>query len=108
MPVDLNGLSLEELKKLKKDVEKAIANFEERARLQALAEAEEVARARGFSLSDLAEVQKSKGKGKTVPPKYANPNDPTQMWSGRGRRPKWVNEALEAGKSLEDLKIASG
>lgn len=107
MPFDLNELSLDELKKLRKDVEKAISNFEERARLQALAEAEEVARSRGFSLSELAEVRKSKGKGKmALPGKYANPADPNQTWSGRGRRPKWVVEALAAGKDLEDLKIA--
>lgn len=25
-------------------------------------------------------------------------------WSGRGRRPRWVTEALAAGKSLDDLR----
>jgi DNA-binding protein H-NS len=40
-----------------------------------------------------------------VLPKYCNPLDPSQKWSGRGKRPKWVIAALEAGKSLDDLKI---
>lgn len=26
-----------------------------------------------------------------------------QTWSGRGRKPRWVVEALAAGKTLEDL-----
>ena len=37
-------------------------------------------------------------------PKYSNPDDPSQTWSGRGRRPRWVTQALEAGRSLDDLR----
>ncbi len=40
-----------------------------------------------------------------VPPKYRNPNDPTQTWTGRGRQPKWVSELLNQGYTLEQLKI---
>jgi len=40
-----------------------------------------------------------------VPPKYRNPENPTETWAGRGRRPKWVEAALASGKSLDDLKI---
>ncbi|WP_425415751.1 H-NS family nucleoid-associated regulatory protein [Paracoccus chinensis] len=29
--------------------------------------------------------------------------NPEQTWSGRGRRPQWINEALEAGRTLDDL-----
>ena len=35
--------------------------------------------------------------------KYAHPENPSQTWSGRGRRPRWVTEQIESGKSLEDL-----
>jgi DNA-binding protein H-NS len=38
-------------------------------------------------------------------PKYGNPLAPSQKWSGRGKRPKWVIEALAAGQRLDDLKI---
>lgn len=40
-----------------------------------------------------------------VLPKYRNPLAPSQQWSGRGKRPKWVIAALEAGQGLDDLKI---
>ena len=40
-----------------------------------------------------------------VLPKYCNPLDPSQKWSGRGKRPRWVVAALEAGHRLDDLKI---
>ena len=37
--------------------------------------------------------------------KYANPANPEQTWTGRGRKPNWVIEALDNGKSIEDLAI---
>jgi DNA-binding protein H-NS len=35
--------------------------------------------------------------------KYMNPENPKQTWTGRGKRPKWLNEALDSGKTLDDL-----
>jgi DNA-binding protein H-NS len=43
-----------------------------------------------------------------VVPKFANPDDPTQVWSGRGKRPQWVTEKLASGLTLEDLSIGRG
>ncbi len=43
-----------------------------------------------------------------VVPKYANPNDPSQVWSGRGKQPQWVKEKLASGLALEDLSIGRG
>ncbi len=101
--LDLNSLSLDELKKLQKDVNKAIETFEDRARKKALAEADAVVRQHGFTIDQL--LGKSSRSGRVVAPKYANPADPSQTWTGRGRKPRWVVEALEAGKTLDDLAI---
>jgi hypothetical protein len=38
--------------------------------------------------------------------KYQHPDDSAKQWSGRGRQPGWVKDWLDAGKSLEDAKIA--
>src|SRR3954467_6140397 len=40
-----------------------------------------------------------------VSPKYHNPDNPEETWAGRGRKPKWVEERLESGSSLDDLLI---
>lgn len=102
--MNLNSLSLAELKKLQKDVAQAIAGFEERQRREALAELEAIAKEKGFSLAELtAEIGKKKRK--PAAPKYANPADPEQTWTGRGRRPRWVEAALASGKSLDDIAI---
>lgn len=39
-------------------------------------------------------------------PKYRNPLDSTQTWTGKGPKPQWVKNLLNSGgKTLEDLKI---
>ena len=40
-----------------------------------------------------------------VLPKYRNPSNPAETWSGRGRRPAWVVAELNSGKKLDDLAI---
>lgn len=102
--IDLNALSLAELKQLEKNVAKAIASFEDRRKAEARAAAEAVAKEHGFSLSELAEMTPAQ-KRATVAPKYRHPENPEISWSGRGRKPGWIVEALEAGKSLEDFAI---
>lgn len=48
----------------------------------------------------------SKASKQAVVPKYRNPENPTQTWSGRGKRPLWFNEALKKrGVSAENLLI---
>ena len=38
-------------------------------------------------------------------PKYRNPQNSAETWSGRGKRPRWVEVALARGASLESLVI---
>jgi DNA-binding protein H-NS len=40
-----------------------------------------------------------------VVPKFANPDAPEEVWSGRGRMPRWVTEKLSSGVALADLSI---
>lgn len=102
---DLDAMSLDELKSLQKDVAKAIEGYEKRQRAIAMAEAEKAARQHGFSLAELTAMKAGGAKQKN-PPKYVHPENPEMTWTGRGRKPKWINEALEKGKSLDDFLIA--
>jgi len=102
--IDVSTLSLDELKKLQKDVAKAIDSFEDRARKKALAEADAVVRQHGFTIDQLF-GKAPKATRAAVAPKYANPSDPSQTWTGRGRKPRWIIAELESGKTLEDMSI---
>ena len=41
-----------------------------------------------------------------VPPKYRNPEWPSETWSGRGKQPRWVGAHLRSGKKVDDLLIS--
>ncbi len=101
--MDLNSLSLKELKDLQAQVTKAIASYEDRKKREALAELEEKAREMGFSLAELTGVAPVGRKRAPAAAKYANPANQSDTWSGRGRKPRWFEAALAAGKSPEDL-----
>jgi DNA-binding protein H-NS len=40
-------------------------------------------------------------------PKYRNPNEPSETWSGRGKQPRWLAAALKAGRTIEEFVISN-
>jgi DNA-binding protein H-NS len=103
----IETLPLPELKQLRLDLEKVISMKEHREKLEAHARLETMAQEMGFKLGELVELAatatKPKGTRAKALRKYRNPQDPSTTWSGRGRQPAWFTEALEAGKSPEEL-----
>ncbi len=106
MNIDLNAMSRKELMKLKRDVEKAIRAAERKEKIEALKAAERAAAEYGFSLSELSDVAKPKGPDRSKSaPKYRNPDNPSQTWTGRGRKPAWFLQAVERGVDISELEI---
>lgn len=101
---DLDALSLSELKKMQKDVAKAISTFEDRQKAEARAKVEALVRDLGYSLAELVGIE-TKSSRAPVAAKYRHPENPALTWSGRGRTPQWFVEALEGGKTAGDLEI---
>lgn len=102
MTIDLDAMQLSELRDLRNKVERAINSYEDRRKKEALAAVELAAREHGFNLAELTGVKLARTR---IAAKYANPSDSDQTWSGRGRKPRWVQEHLDSGKTLEDLAI---
>lgn len=48
---------------------------------------------------------KSKLAGKKVEPKFRNPNNPKETWTGRGINPKWFAGLIASGMTREQLEI---
>jgi len=62
----------------------------------------EIARRRAEGLRLVRERRRIReGEG----PRYWNPTNPAQTWSGRGPRPSWVRDLLARGSRLSDLRI---
>lgn len=117
--INLGKMSRDELMKLKSDIDAQLKANEKSARKDALAAVKKAAAAHGFSIDEImGDAPKKRGpkpgstrgkaKAKAAPksePKYANPADSKQTWTGRGRQPNWVKDAMAKGKSLSDLAI---
>jgi len=110
MAIDIKSLNHTQLNDL---IQKAQARQHElekekvtrvREKVHALLKAEGVSFEEIFGAGANARGGKRLGKG-SVAPKYRNPADPEQTWSGRGKRPRWFNDALKAGKKEKDLAI---
>lgn len=104
MKLSLESMSLKDLKDLQKQVAQAISSFEDRKRQEAVNLLEEKARELGFSLPELLGGSGPR-KRRAAKAKYANPANSGETWTGRGRRPRWIEAALKAGKRLEDMLI---
>ena len=40
-----------------------------------------------------------------VSPKFRNPDDPLETWSGRGNQPRWLAAQLRSGKRMDDFRV---
>lgn len=105
MSFDLTAMSRKELLELQGAVEKALKDAEQRERIEALKAAEEAAAQYGFSLEEIAGNGRAATKKNKAAPKYRNPQNPEETWTGRGRKPHWVHAALTAGVDISDLEI---
>ncbi len=105
MGLELKNMSRNELLQLRNDIDKALVNAEKRERKAALEAAEKAAAEFGFSLSELSHTAPKGAKLQKSKAKYRNPNAPEQTWTGRGRKPQWVHDALNSGTDIAELEI---
>ncbi|HFG6592176.1 TPA: H-NS family nucleoid-associated regulatory protein [Salmonella enterica subsp. enterica serovar 1,4,[5],12:b:-] len=93
----------------REDAEREAAEREEREKKRQ--ELIQLIQSEGFDLSELASGAtdsgiKTKKAGKKAPAKYQfEENGQVVQWSGRGRTPKAIAEALASGRSLEEFLI---
>ncbi|RKF16328.1 H-NS histone family protein [Roseovarius spongiae] len=112
--IDLKKMTTRELTTLRAKVDRAIASREKRERKEALKTLKEKAREMGYSFNELIDGSES-GEGKQqrssskprkrAAPKYRHPENPDLTWSGRGRQPNWLKEAVANGVPMENFLI---
>ena len=100
---DLESMPLKDLIELEVRVKKAIAIAKERERVEIKQQIETLAQEAGFAVNELFAGRGNKGK--IVAPKYMNPDNKSETWTGRGRKPRWLVAKIDQGASLEDFAI---
>ena len=103
--VDVAKLSDAELADLAEAVGKEQARRKEIARAAALATIKEVAAGVGMTVGELLASQGKQRAGPKGEPKYRNPDNPDQTWTGKGTRQGWFVAAQERGITREEMLI---
>ncbi|WP_417069678.1 H-NS family nucleoid-associated regulatory protein [Niveibacterium terrae] len=120
---ELSKLSLADLNRLAKRVEAETARRATSTKKDVMREVQKLAAKAGIAIEELfgapvkaapaakgrpgrkAGAKKAGGRKTVGEAKYKNPADQSQTWTGRGRKPQWVQDWLAQGKPLAELEI---
>lgn len=105
--MDLSTLSVTQLRDLQQQIPAELKRREAQEKINVLNEVRAFAKARGYAIEDLlAKEAKSKTvSGNKVKVKYRHPDNAGLEWTGRGRKPKWVDAWLANGGNLDNLLV---
>jgi DNA-binding protein H-NS len=103
--IDLSSKTDEELKALEDAIRRERVKRENARKREAEKKIKEIAADAGLMVEIVSAGGKGRGAKSALPAKYRNPDDPSQTWSGRGKRPAWFKEALDRGLKPEDMLI---
>jgi len=103
--IDLSNLSIDELNKLMADIEKEIERKKKFHVRDIRQQMEKLASGVGMTLEQVLSFDKRKSSKTVGEPKYCNPDNPQQTWTGRGKRPGWFITAIDKGITAEDMLI---
>ncbi|CAA9317346.1 MAG: hypothetical protein AVDCRST_MAG71-1078 [uncultured Lysobacter sp.] len=123
MVIDINSLSAKELDALINQAKKRRTTLSKRKPIATVrTKLTQLARAEGYSIEELfggpatverggrraVEKAPSKKAGKStgkVAPKYRNPDNPAETWTGRGKQPRWLAAHTAGGRELAEFVI---
>jgi len=99
--------TIQELLAQRDALEKQIAEAQRSAKADAIAKVKSLMTEYGLTAADLSGKATVTVKAEGVKKVAAKYRDPAsgQSWTGRGLKPKWLQAALNSGKSLEEFII---
>jgi len=103
--MDLSTLSVSQLRDLAQQIPAEIKKRESQEKVNVLNELRALAKSHGYAIEDLL-AKEAKAKSVTgikVKVKYRHPENAELEWTGRGRKPKWVEAWLANGGTLEQI-----
>lgn len=108
MAIDISKLNTKQLNDLSHKLEERQIEIRKSAITKLRTRIEKDIHEAGFTIDDLYPTRRRRGsiaKRSPLPPKFRDPTNPDNTWSGRGKRPNWFKAALAKGKKEKDLLI---
>jgi DNA-binding protein H-NS len=109
--LDLSAMSVDEMWQLHEEISQVLSvrlTSEKRQlekRLAQLRREKETHQSDPADAQSLKDVPRERRKYPRVYPKYRNPKEPSETWSGRGKQPRWLAAALKTGHTIEEFVI---
>jgi DNA-binding protein H-NS len=102
---DFQNKSSEELQKIIADAQLQLEALQRSKHKQVIAQIKELAASIGVTVEIHEEVRKTGKISTAVQPKYRNPNNNSETWTGRGLPPKWLRSLIDAGHEKSEFLI---
>jgi len=104
--IPLEELSLQDLTELQAKLTESLDQKKRSQLEEARRKLDLIIEEYGFTVDEIIDIKSKKTKtGALSAAKYRNPEDFSQTWSGKGRRPDWIVKFLESGNSLDEILI---
>lgn len=104
--MNVDNLSYAELQKLKTQIEGTLVARQEQERQALKDKIRQLVKEQGTTVEELFGLKGGRrSTGAKVAPKYRNPSNPSETWTGRGRAPRWMQAKLDSGAKKEQFLI---
>ncbi len=100
--INYDKMSVKELTDHIARAQKALAAVKDRERADLKHKIASLAENAGFSVGELFG---QRGRGKSAAVKFQNPDNRSETWTGRGRKPNWLVAKLGKGAKMTDFAV---
>ena len=101
--IDLNSLNVDELRAITENAQQLIEEKQHQRLYDAYMQFEKIAEESDASIEEILQAGEKLEKKRSI--KYRNTDNNEETWTGRGRKPTWLVDALATGRKLEDFAI---
>jgi DNA-binding protein H-NS len=101
---NIEKMTLKQLGDLEGRIAKVKSQARDNAKADLKAKIDRLVDGSDFTVAELYGFTTKRGRSKSAA-KYANPDDLSQTWTGRGRKPNWLVARLKKGAKVEDFEI---
>ena len=103
--MNVDKMSLKEINDLEAKLAKVKSHARDKAKSDLREKIEKLVDGSGFTVAEIfGFATKGKGRGKSAA-KFANPDNRSETWTGRGRKPNWLVAKLKKGAKADDFAI---